>query len=330
MPRDITPLDHRPDPELARLARATRPDVARESLGVLARRDPDLLPGLSRELVLGHPDEQVRARAAVVLGRIPGPATQEALEAALHTDSPAVLRRAVGSLGRVGDPTALDALRRVPADPATPVGRHLRMARTLLSYRHGIPEALVEPEDMTTYAAERGRAIDWAKGGRMAKTTIVASAARELPGTAVTASSVQPYVCSGHPGAVALDASLRGADPQTVLEGPRLLGAILRERVCSERYSLDAYLLADDRDGSGRTRVWLVRPDGTLVHGGTATVDGPVVAFVVDESRAPYGNPVRVTGSYDLAKGRLFVDEALVASPSTRAARAQAPAPRGA
>ena len=330
MPRDITPLDHRPDPELARLARATRPDVARESLAVLARRGPDLLPALSRELVLGHPDEQVRTRAAVVLGRIPGPATQEALEAALHTDSPAVLRRAVGSLGRVGDPTALDALRRVQADPATPVGRQLRMARTLLSYRHGIPESLVEPEHMTTYAAERGRTIDWAKGGRMSKATIVDSAARELPGTSVTAASVQAYVCSGHPGAVALDASLRGADPDTVLGGPRLLGAILRERVCSERYSLDAYLLADDREGSGRTRVWLVRPDGTLVHGGSATVEGSVVAFVVDESRAPYGNPVRVSGSYDLATGRLTVDEALVASPSTRAAGAVAPTPRGA
>ena len=96
MPRDITLLDHRPDPELAELARATRPDVARESLAVLARRDPDLLPALSRELVLGHPDEQVRTRAAVVLGRIPGPETQEVLEAALHTESPAVLRRAAG------------------------------------------------------------------------------------------------------------------------------------------------------------------------------------------------------------------------------------------
>lgn len=330
MPRDITPLDHRPDAELAELARATRPDVARESLGVLARREPDLLPGLSRELVLGHPDEQVRTRAAVVLGRLPGRETQEVLEAALNTESPAVLRRAVGSLGRVGDPTALDALRRVPADPATPVGRQLRMARTLLSYRHGIPESLVEPEDLTTYAAERGRTIEWAKGGRMSRTAIVASAARELPGTRVAGPSVHPYVCSGHPGAVALDASLKGADPDTVLAGPRLLGAILRERVCSERYSLDAYLLADDRDGSGRARVWLVRPDGTLVHAGTATVHDRVVAFVVDESRAPYGNPVRVTGSYDLGTGHLEVDEALVATASTRAARAEAPAPRGA
>ena len=330
MPRDITPLDHRPDAELAELARATRPDVARESLGVLARREPDLLPGLSRELVLGHPDEQVRTRAAVVLGRLPGRETQEVLEAALNTESPAVLRRAVGSLGRVGDPTALDALRRVPADPATPVGRQLRMARTLLSYRHGIPESLVEPEDLTTYAAERGRTIEWAKGGRMSRTAIVASAARELPGTRVAGPSVHPYVCSGHPGAVALDASLKGADPDTVLAGPRLLGAILRERVCSERYSLDAYLLADDRDGSGRARLWLVRPDGTLVHAGTATVHDRVVAFVVDESRAPYGNPVRVTGSYDLGTGHLEVDEALVATASTRAARAEAPAPRGA
>ena len=325
MPTDTTPLDHRSDAALARLARATRPDVARDSLAVLARRDAGTLPALSRDLVVGHADERVRARAAVVLGRIPGRATQEALEAALGTDSTTVLRRVVGALGRVGDASALEALGRLPLDPATPVGRDLRMARTLVSYRHGLEAALVEPVRMTTYSAERGRSIEWARGGRMPQRAILASAQRELPGLDVARASVHPYVCSGHPGALALDAGLHGVAPEVALGAPRLLGAILRERVCSERYSLDAYLLADQRDGG---RVWLVRPDGTLVHSGTTTVDGSVVSFVVDESRAPYGSPVRVTGRYDTGTGRLVVDEALVASPSTRAVRATPPALR--
>ncbi|MBM6400004.1 HEAT repeat domain-containing protein [Phycicoccus sonneratiae] len=325
MPTDHTPLDHRSDAALGRLARATRPDVASESLAVLARRDAPTLPALGRELVVGHADDRVRARAAVALGRIPGRATQEALETALATDSPDVLRRVVGALGRVGDASALASLDRLRLDPTTPVGRDLRMARTLLSYRHGLEVSLVEPVDTTKYSAARGRTIDWARGGRMPKRTIVASAERELPGLALSQASVHPYVCSGHPGALALDAGLRGQAPDTVLGAPRLLGALLRERVCSERYSLDAYLLADQRDGG---RVWLVRPDGTLVHSGRTSVDGPVVSFVVDESRAPYGSPVRVTGGYDTGTGRLTVDEALVASPSTHAVRATPPALR--
>ncbi|MGG5259635.1 HEAT repeat domain-containing protein [Phycicoccus avicenniae] len=325
MPTDTTPLDQRSDAALGRLARATRPDVARESLAVLARRDAGTLPALGRELVVGHPDERVRARAAVVLGRVPGRASQDALEAALGTDSPTVLRRVVGALGRIGDAGALEALARLQLDPATPIGRELRMARTLVAYRHGLDAAPVQPEPMTSYSAERGRTIEWSRGGRMPKRAIVASAERELPGLSVAQASVHPYVCSGHPGALALDAGLRGAPAEEALGAPRLLGAILRERVCSERYSLDAYLLADQRDGG---RVWLVRPDGTLVHGGRTSVDGDVVSFVVDESRAPYGSPVRVTGSYDLRSGALVVDEALVASRSTRAARATPPEQR--
>jgi hypothetical protein len=322
-----TPIDQRADSELGRLARATRPDVAKQSLAVLALRESSTLPRLSRELVLEHSDDRVRALSAVILGRIPGAATQEALLTALQDPQPTVQRRVAQALGRVGDARALEALAAVQPAEDTPFGRDVRMARILLSHRLGVADSLVRPVEMSTFTRARGVPIAWATRARMGKAAVVASAQLELPGTTLTTRSVQTFTCGETPGALAIDAGIRGAGPEAWAT-PRLVGALLRERACSERYTLDGYLLTDDRDGTGGTdvHVWVVRPDGTVVHEGRATVDGTQVRFAVNQSQAPYGSPVRVSGTYDLGTGVLSVDEAIVGVPNVRAAQAAAPA----
>ena len=324
-----TPVDQRTDAELDRLARATRPDVARQSLAVLALRESTALPDLSRDLVLQHSDDRVRALSAVILGRLPGPASQEALLTALRDPQPTVQRRVAQALGRVGDAQALEALASIQPAEDTPVGRDVRMARVLLSHRLGVAESLVQPVEMSTFTRARGVPITWSTRARQGKAAVVASAQLELPGTSLTTRTVQTFTCGETPGALAVDAGLRGAGPEA-LAAPRLVGALLRERACSERYTLDGYLLTDDRDGTGGTdvHVWLVRPDGTVVHEGRATVEGTLVRFAVNRSQAPYGNPVRVSGTYDLATGALSVDEAVVGVPNVRAAQAAAPPPQ--
>lgn len=320
-------LERRDDEELASLARASRADVAKGSLAVLARRDAPGVRNLARELLRGHADDRVRAMSAVVLGRDGGPESHEALLGAVNDSHPLVLRRVAQALAKVGGEEALAALRRVQPPTDSPEGRDVRASRMLLSYRLGIPEVLVGATETTTFSSRRPDEIGFGGRSRVPRGEVLAAAQRELPALSVVGRGVRTFTCSGRPGALALDSELAARG----FAGPRLLGALLRERVCSEsRYSLDVYLLSDDRDGTGgtRPRLWLVRPSGRVVHAGDAEVADGRATFRVAESVAPYGNPIKVTGSCDLASGKLTIDEAYVGKPSVRAAKAAEPPTR--
>lgn len=322
-------LERRNDEELASLARASRADVAKGSLAVLARRDAPGVPDLARELLRGHADDRVRAMSAVALGRDRGPESYEALLGAVNDSHPLVLRRVAQALAKVGGEQALAALRRVQPPADSPQGRDVRASRMLLSYRLGIPEVLVGATETTTFSSRRPDEIGFGGRSHVPRGEVLAAAQRELPGLSVVGSGVRTFTCSGRPGALALDSDLAARG----FAGPRLLGALLRERVCSEsRYSLDVYLLSDDRDGTGgtRPRLWLMRPSGRVVHAGYAEVADGRATFAVAESIAPYGNPIKVTGSCDLASGKLTIDEAYVGKPSVRAAKAAEPSTRDA
>lgn len=327
-------LDLRSDTELRRLARAGRPDVAQESLKILARRGDPRLPTLAREVVLGHGDLLVRATAAVSLRDDDSPATREALVAALQEPAPAVRRRVAQALGRVGDLTALAALDRLDVPPGTPVGRDVAMARTLIAYRYGVPGHLLGGTDgLQRLRVTKGTDIQVRGSVGVARATLANDAARELPGHTVTATQVHPIRCSGVAGAIVLTVGGRNAASAPApadFTTPRLVGALIRERVCSERFTLDAYILTDDRDETGgeRIRIWLVRPDGTVVHGGTADVSDPGISFVINEANPPYGKPIRLSGSLDITSGALTVDEAVIGGTSRADALGAAPSAR--
>jgi hypothetical protein len=73
-------------------------------------------------LLSGSTQFRVRAQAAISLGGIAGsPEVTQALERALRDEHPAVRAAAANSLGRVGDASALPALRAVAKDAEAPV-----------------------------------------------------------------------------------------------------------------------------------------------------------------------------------------------------------------
>ncbi len=312
-----TPLHTRSTTELLRLARATRPDVARESLKVLSRRRSPSAPRLARDLVLHHADQHVRAAAAVVLGRSRETATQETLLIALHDDDPIVLRRVAQSLGRIGDIAALRALQAKTVAEDTPVGRAVATARTLLSYRLGVTDHLVDPArtGLASFRVAGGVEIKVGTRLRRPRSSVAADAARELPGLGLDPRAVLAFECSGQPGAlVAAEVVTSAGAPTEVFAQPLLAGALLRDRPCSERYSLDAYVLVDDRNDTGGTKpeLWLMRPDGTVLHHGKVIVTGTSIEFIITGSNAPYSRPVRIMGAVNRGRGTVAISTAIV------------------
>lgn len=89
-------------------------------------------------------DDDVRAAAALALGKDNKPAHRKALVAALTDDAPAVVRRAAEALGRIGGEKELEILRALrPKNPL--VKRAVDTAKTLLSYSLGQSRGLLKP-----------------------------------------------------------------------------------------------------------------------------------------------------------------------------------------
>lgn len=323
---DLTPWEQRGDDELVELAHRSRGDIAKESLAALARRGSERATPVAVELLTAHAEPRVRSLAAVTLGRRRDPEVPEALTRALADADPTVVRRAAQSLARVGDESALPDLARSQPPLATPAGRAVLTARMLIGYRAHRPEVLVPATaEVTDFGRRRGEEITFGGRARTSRASVLEAVRAEVPALGFRSSDLLTFTCSGAAGAVALAEEVGEAD----LSVPQMLGVLVRERVCSERYSLDCYVLSDDRDATGGTRpwLWLVRPSGRVVHVGRAELDGGRARFEVTGSVAPYANPVKVVGERS-ASGALSIETALVGKPAASAARAAAPPAR--
>ncbi len=316
---EYSPLQKRPDAELIRLAHRSKGQLAKESLAVLVNRDAPKAASVAAELLAAHADPQVRSLAAVSLGRGRGLESSAPLAAALSDVDPTVIRRAAQSLVRVGDASALVALGQL-ATPADPVaGEAVRTARLLLGYRLGRAESLITATGVTEFGRRRGEQISFSARAKTSKETICAAVSDEVPALTFKPANLAPFTCSGAAGVVAVAEQTEGFD----FSVPQMIGVLARERVCSQRYSLDCFVLSDDRDGtSGRQPyIWLVRPSGRVVYTGRAQVAGEEVRFEINGAVSPSANPVKVVGAQN-AKGQLSIETALVGKPATDAPKA--------
>jgi len=195
-------------------------------------------------------------------------------------------------------------------------------ARAFLGYRFGRADLLVRPEPTTEFGRRRGTEIAFVSRAKAPKPELTAIAQEQLPMLTVVPAGVRPFTCSGRAGALAVAEEAGRVD----LSRPQMLGALLRERPCPGGYSLDCYLLSDDRDGTSgtRPRLWLVRPSGRVVYTGSAEVGSTEARFAITGAAAPYALPVKVLGTR-AANGAVTIETALAGKPATRARKPVAP-----
>ena len=222
----------------------------------------------------------VRAVAAVEAGKQAAPGSERALVAALRSGPPLVVRRAAESLGRIGGPEALPALRALRSSEEEPaVARAVSFARSLISYRFGLGSDLLKTPgagEILTLDDPEPIQIQATPVGADAVERIAPRYRLEVPGVALSPRGALQLRCDPnefllvpHEGIAALG------------ERNAVVGVVLKRAQSLEYFALHLYLLSHPRE-EGTLSLFGVRPDGTLTHFGEMHL-GRAGACVLDE-----------------------------------------------
>ena len=149
---------------------------------------------------------------------------------------------------------------------------------------------------------------------------------RELPALPVVRRSGVRFVCGNSEHWILLHEEVaRASTVGKVKRQPMIIGAILKFRACSDRYSLDEYLFTN---GGERDRVALigVRPSGVIVHAGAVALTERSAEFELRSCNPPYSQPIDLRGHFEATDGRLSFSRALAGTSGDM--RAKVPARR--
>lgn len=283
-----------------------------EALRELVQRQPEPSTLLAEIVTDPQRPSDLRATAAVALGRRPTPVGERALLDALVDPDPAVVRRAAEALGRTAGPSALERLD-VLRPPSGPAQRSVEFARILLSYRHGLerhrlhrpPQRSLLPVDPTlatevTTTTLRPRTVE----------PILADAREEAAGIPLSAQGAQRFTCGDNTLAILLTLDLTALDSLDSLLGrSAVVGAVLERSMITGHYFLSEFLLADTAPQETELRLFGVRPGGTVVHVGELQTTGRFEVRTTDTRSSP---PAAIDGSYDPNRKRLQIDRMLI------------------
>jgi hypothetical protein len=285
-----------------------------EALRELLRRRPRRAPLLAEVVADRARPAEMRAIAAVALGRQATPAAKDALIAAVRDQDPLVLRRVAEALGKVGDEQALAVLEMLEP-PRGPVKRSVDFAKTLLAYRLGLDKhRLRRPPAKNELEVQRRRAqrLEAVRPRRQALERIMADAAQELPGIAVTEQSALRFACGGHEFVILLTKQLERQDGVDALaRRPAVVGAVLERSPVEDHYFLSEYLLSDPGGRGSSGHLYGVRPNGAVAHVGEVKPEAGAT-FELRALNTRYSPPVAIEGNYDPAKKQLRFTQMLV------------------
>jgi hypothetical protein len=292
------------------------------ALKELVRRDsPRAGPVLAAVMLDTRSCSDMRAAAAIALGRKARPEHRRALVEALKADPPNVLRRAAEALGRIGTREALPALGAVPV-PADPAARRaLAFARSLLAYRLGLRgERLRPPGDSGALPVGEGATrLRPVRVGKKEGERVAADLERELPAIPVSLEGGVQLACAGD-----LLMVLPHARVPSVPTSAFVAAVVLKRSPALGRFTLHLYLLSHP-SGAAKLALFGVRPDGTMTHIGSMRASGEALDFRLEALDTPYSPPVAIEGRLIPAGPRLELSKVLVGSAPAGKNRARTP-----
>ena len=276
----------------------------------------------------GQPAD-LRATAAVELGKERRKGHQEALVAALGSKDPAVVRRSAEALGRIGDAAALDALASVRLRGGA-VRRSVDFAKTLISYRLGLEShRLQPPSEARRMHLDRRRAVPLEISTPRAREleSIIPALRRELPAIPVSPEGVLGFSCGADRFLVVFNRDVHRRKTLAPLATKSAVPAVVLKRSPSlERYYVYEYLLTHPA-ASGSLLLFGVRTTGVVAHVGEVRLGPAEGEFEVGTVETRYSPPITIEGRYEHVARKLTFSVALAQRYFTETQRpAEAPA----
>ena len=270
---------------------------------------------------------ELRVDATRNLGRAPGRNRQDALVRLLRDRDPAVVAAAAESLGLIGDVRALSALEALAPIGNDPVGRKIRWARTLMSYRLGVGSHLITPpaeSDLVT-AGPQAAQIEWRAAASDLAVKATRDVARDLPTLSLRVEQGLLLTCFGIDLLLVPTEHLLDSDRLRALDQRNAVpAALLRYWEASERWAPSLLLFTHPQREERQAALLALRPGGILVGGGTTSEQDVGRRFRLRAIRSGYFPPVEVDGFFSVDEG-FRLERAVSAAAIDRRVRARTP-----
>lgn len=301
-----------------------------EALKEISRRRSGRMTTVMTRMV-ADPEQpaDLRATAAVELGKQTKASHRQALTEALRSTEPAVVRRAAEALGRIGGEAELEELGRLRPRKGA-VKDSVAFARTLISYRLGLDRyRLEQPDERSLLQVQpeaalslRVRSVPPAELAELG-----ARLERELPALPVSAEGAVRFACGENHFLIVFPREIHRRKTLGAL-GKRsavLVVVLKRSQVSRDHYVYEYVLSHPSVDK--RLRLFGVRSSGVLTRYGEAEVQPDRITASLQTVINPYSPPVDLRVTYEHEARRTHFATALV-QPETVAAQKRARGPR--
>jgi hypothetical protein len=259
---------------------------------------------------------ELRAVAAVALGKQSAPGHQEALLAALTSPDPSVVRRSAEALGRIGDPQTLDALARLHPT-STVAQRSVTFAQTLLSHRHGLHRSLLKPppkSSMLHLQPEAAHRLEMQPVAVDQIDQMSGELRRLLPEIPVSQDGGLAFSCGENRFLCLLTQAMHDWPNLSALKDrDAVMAVVLKRSQAMHVYTLYAYILTKPAKASS-VCVFGVRPSGILTHYGSAQVQDGGMNVTLESLNTTHSPALKLELVYDHQPRKLNVTSALIQS----------------
>ncbi|MGB5398835.1 MAG: HEAT repeat domain-containing protein [Thermoanaerobaculia bacterium] len=308
-------LAARTNEELAKAVADTSAAIGRrEALQELARRNAPKLSAVAR-WALDDPGAPrgLRHTAAVALGKRVDPESEKSLVGALSSEDTGLVRLAAASLGKIGDRSTLGPLRKSDGGASPPARRAISFARSLISYRLGLPEELLRrppTKEVARFDGADSMSVRRVKVPKGAFTKNAEDLQLELPRLPIASSGSMRLSCRGEQLWVVLAEESVQQGTRSVAERSCIPAVVLKLSTCPERWYVHEYLMTHPGD-DGSIQAFGMRPSGQMNHFGGVDFEADDAVLTMQALNVAGIPAIAFQVGYADASGELTVREAL-------------------